>query len=332
MNTTDKDHIGNDDEVLEALFKHVSSRKSAPREVEQEIREALHSEWTIQTRKRRMRAKVAAWAIAASVVLALFVVTNMFRQPAHDVLRSQLASVEKSTGDVFVQAPGEQTSRRLDAEQLFTGDVLSTTQGARIALTLESGESVRLDHNSRVVLISVTEIELLSGKIYMDTDEARIKGKEFRILTPSGLVSHVGTQYITAIAGDGVTISVREGEVSMGSDENKTIAIQGQELRVSADGQRSITTIQIYGEDWHWTEQVSPGFNMDGHSLKELLDWVGRETGRKIEYGSTESEIAAAQTQLHGSVDLEPLRAMELMLQTSDLTHVLQDGVILVSL
>ena len=96
-----------------------------------------------------------------------------------------------------------------------------------------------------------------SGKIYIDTAGVRVKSKEFTILTPSGSVSHVGTQYITAIAGDDVTISVREGEVSMGSDEDMTIAIQGQELRVSANGQSSITAIPIYGEDWlehHYTE------------------------------------------------------------------------------
>jgi len=34
---------------------------------------------------------------------------------------------------------------------------------------------------------------------------------------------------------------------------------------------------------------------------------------------------------MHGMVNLEPLRAMELILQTSDLTHALQDGTILVS-
>jgi hypothetical protein len=40
----------------------------------------------------------------------------------------------------------------------------------------------------------------------------------------------------------------------------------------------------------------------------------------------------AIQTRMHGSVDLEPLHAMELMLQTSDLVPSVKDGVILVSL
>jgi hypothetical protein len=39
----------------------------------------------------------------------------------------------------------------------------------------------------------------------------------------------------------------------------------------------------------------------------------------------------AAETRLHGNVDLEPLQAMQLMLQTSDLIPSVRDGVILVS-
>jgi ferric-dicitrate binding protein FerR (iron transport regulator) len=332
MNTIDKDQNGKDDKVLEELFKHVSSRERAPQEVEQKIREALHGEWTQATRQRRTRKKMVTWAIAASVVLSVFVLTEMLRQPAPQAQRISLATVEKKTGEVFVQATGEQVSKPHGSEHLLTGDELSTRDGSRVALSWANGESIRIDQNSRVALISESEIKLLTGKIYIDSAGALIKNKPFRILTPTGPVSHMGTQYITVVIGDEVTVKVRKGEVSVGAGENRAIAIQGQKLHVSGAGQRSVTTIPVYGEDWLWAEQLAPQFNMDGHTLKELLDWVGRETGRKIEYDSAESELAAAQTRLHGNLDLEPLRAMDLMLQTSDLTSSVQDGVILVSL
>ncbi len=332
MNTSDRDHDDRDDEVLEALFRHVSSRQRPPREVEQEIRESLHAEWAQQNRQRRVRKRTLSLAIAAAAILALFALTNTLRQPVNDGQRPMLATVEKSSGDVFVQGAAEQNSRLLESTKLHRGDVLSTIQAARIALSWSNGESVRIDQNSRVVLISKTEIELLSGSIYVDSAGAIIKGKAFRILTPSGPVTHIGTQYITTVAGADVTISVREGEVTIGSGRKKAVAMQGQKLHISEDGQQSISTIPIFGEDWQWTEQVAPGFDMEGRSLKELLDWVARETGRSVAYESTQSEIAAATTRLHGKLDIAPLRAMELMIQTSDLTAVLHDGVILVSL
>ena len=331
MNTSEKDYKGRDDEVLEALFSKVSSRKRAPQSVENEIREVLHGEWKQQSRNRRLIKRTLGWAIAASVVLALFLSTSLLRQTEQDVQSLVLASVEKMTGNVFVQKAGGQNARLFDSVQVLAGNELSTAQGSRISLTWANGESIRVDENCRVTFISESEIELLSGRVYIDSAGARIKGKAFGIRTPSGLVSHVGTQYITGNAVGSVTVIVREGEVSFGSGEDKTVARQGQKLHISGDGDRTVTPIPVYGEDWQWIEQLAPPFNMDGRTMQLFLEWVGRETGRKIEYDSVETEFLAAQTQLHGKVDFEPLRAMELILQTSDLTAQLKDGVILVS-
>ncbi len=125
---------------------------------------------------------------------------------------------------------------------------------------------------------------------------------------------------------------MREGEVAVAGSKHTRIAKKGQLLQLSVDGQEVVTNIPLYGENWQWTEKISPGYNMDGRSLQELLDWVSHETGLQVRYASTESRIAAAQTQLHGQVDLEPIRALELLLPTSDLRYVLKDGVILVTL
>lgn len=331
MNTIDKNPDSRDEEVLKALFRHASSRKRAPQAVENEIREALHGEWTLQTRRRLVRRRTAGWAIAASVTLALFISAGLLWQRTPDSGQPLLATVEKMTGDVHVRIAGEQVTRLLPSAGLGAGNTLLTTNGSGIALTWVNGESIRVDENSRVAFISSSEIELLSGHVYIDSSGARIKGAAFSISTPSGPVSHIGTQYITGVTGGGIILSVREGEVSFGSGADRTIARQGQKLSVSGDGRQSVTGIPVYGENWQWVEQLAPDFNMDGRTMQEFLEWVGHETGLEIEYDSDETKTVAAQTRMHGTVDLEPLRAMDLVLQTSDLTHALKDGTILVS-
>lgn len=332
MNTTDKDHQTNEDEVLETLFRHGTSRARAPAAVEADIRQTLHREWLQQTRRRRSRNRVAGWAIAASVVLSVFLITELSQESVTALPVAALATAEKSSGDVFVQKTGGGPPAKLDSDKLLAGDQLSTIEGSRIALRWANGESVRLDQNSRIELISASEIRLLSGKVYVDSADAIIRGKAFRVLTPQGQISHIGTQYIIEIAADGVYVSVREGEVAVAGNKHTRIAKKGQLLQLSVDGQEVVTNIPLYGENWQWTEKISPGYNMDGRSLQELLDWVSHETGLQVRYASTESRIAAAQTQLHGQVDLEPIRALELLLPTSDLRYVLNDGVILVTL
>ncbi len=331
MNTTDNDQNGKEEQVLEALFKHVSSRERAPQATEQDIRQALHGEWTQMSGQRKRAKKVLRWALAASIVLTLLVSSQYFRQPVSGLSGSVLATLEKLTGDVYVQQSDTHTAESFDSQSLLSGHELYTSNDSRVALSWVNGESIRLDQNSRIVLISPAEIKLLSGKVYVDSANARVKGREFRIMTPSGAVSHVGTQYITAITVSGIAVSVREGEVFIDGRGEKSVATVGQELSVTVDGALSLTPIPIYGQDWQWTQEVAPKFNMDGHSLKEFIAWVGRETGHRVKYTSLASEIAAAQTQMHGNVDRDPLRAMELMLQSSDLTPKLKDGVILVS-
>jgi hypothetical protein len=62
--------------------------------------------------------------------------------------------------------------------------------------------------------------------------------------------------------------------------------------------------------------------------MSDFLDWVSRESGRSLEYGSVAAETLARDTVMRGTVDLQPMRALELMLQTSDLVAKVHTGVI----
>jgi ferric-dicitrate binding protein FerR (iron transport regulator) len=262
--------------------------------------------------------------------LALLVSTVLVRQrvPAQHVV---VASVEKKLGDISVREGGAEASPLTTGTRLLAGSVLSTSRDSRLALTWINGESVRADQDSRLSLVSATEIDLLEGSLYIDSRGMGAGDVSLVVQTPTGPVQHIGTQYLTSVHGEEVTVSVREGEVAVGSGDEKVVAVQGQKLRVTKTGQRSTTVVPTYGGDWQWTELVAPRFDTDGRSVRELLEWVGRETGRTIEYGSPGAESMAAETRMHGNVDLEPLRAMEVMLQTSDLIARVEDGVILVS-
>lgn len=331
MNIQNNDQHGKDDELLEALFKHASSRQRAPRDMEQKIRAELFDQWGRQTRQRRLRRQLVGWAIAASVVLVVLVSTDLLRRPEPAIQGVLVASVEKRLGDVYIRDGDGKEALLASDSQVFAGSELSTSGNSRLSMSWANGESVRMDQNSRLELISETEISLRSGKLYIDSGGANDEDRVLVVQTPSGPVRHIGTRYITSVMGKQVTVSVRDGEVAVGSGQKQTIAMQGQKLQFTGNGQASSSAILTYGEEWRWTELVAPRFNTDGRSLDEFLEWVGRETGREIRYASTTAKLAATQTRMHGDVDAEPLRAMELMLQTSDLKPQLNNGVILVS-
>jgi hypothetical protein len=63
----------------------------------------------------------------------------------------------------------------------------------------------------------------------------------------------------------------------------------------------------------------------------DFLGWVQRETGRRCIFDSSAAEGVARDTLIHGaSLDMEPMLALDLVLQTNELSWQEQDGEILI--
>jgi hypothetical protein len=88
----------------------------------------------------------------------------------------------------------------------------------------------------------------------------------------------------------------------------------------------------VHGAAWQWAEALAAPYASDGRSLADFLGWVGRETGHRVEYASTDAAHAAANAELRGKVEMEPMRALQSVVQTSDLLAEVDDGIITVRL
>lgn len=335
MSSTDNQTQENSDKLFASLFENAATRTRAPADDEARIRTALHTEWKKSVGRRRWRRLTVGLAAAASVVLAIFVYNEVFNDPSTQTPTRMVASVVKQSGRVMTGPAGTDTAmQQLRAkETLTTGSVITTAYNARLAIQWLGGESIRLDENTRLLLISETDIELLSGRVYIDShaDVTKPYSKsELAINTPFGRVQHLGTQYMAKLTVGGVIISVRQGSVAVTGHSGKSIVEGGQKLSVSSKGQVSLAPIAVYGKNWLWIEEISPGFSMNGRSFADFFDWVSRESGRSLEYGSVAAETLARDTVMRGggTIDLQPMRALQLMLQTSDLVAEVHTGVI----
>lgn len=324
------------DQVLESLFSHASARKRAPAGDERAVREALRGEWLDISRRRRRRNWYSI-GVAASLLLALAISINGLNRDVPAPPSVLVASVQKQSGDIFVRGADQDPAaqRRLAGAGLFAGQVISTSPEARLALELASGESVRLDEETEIVLTSRSGIELLRGRLYIDSgaDGApRTARDALAITTFAGVIRHLGTQYIAAVHGAAVAVSVREGRVSIRVAGEESVASPGQRLSVTGDGEATLSAIPTHGPLWSWAELATPGYVLDGRSAFDFIQWVGRETGRAVAFDGDGAERLARATELRGSIDLEPLRALELMLQTSDLKPTVENGTIRIAL
>lgn len=318
------------EEVLEELFQHASARERPPHETEQAIRASLHGQWKDMTQGHRRWQKRWLFAAAASILIAVFAGSALFRAPVQIVAAIEVASVEVIRGNVRVDPTAEEVVSSLASlDVLETGQQVSTAHEAGFSALWQNGIALRVDQNSRIRIISQAEIQLVSGRVYVDTSRVGSSPADLFVSTPAGLVRHVGTRYMVAVNLGSTSVSVREGQVLLGDDQDTAAA--GERLVRSASGAQRRETIPVFGDSWQWTEDLALPFVADGRTVAEFLAWVGHETGRTVRYASPVAASLAAETELHGDIDIEPMQALDLVMQSTDLASEVMQGTILVS-
>jgi ferric-dicitrate binding protein FerR (iron transport regulator) len=316
---TDPEHIETDDGQLASLFDRAQARPRPPGDAEARVRRAIEAEWQAMTHNRQTRRRYFALGIAATVALATVLGVWLLGQPAPLAPPASMASVSRITGTAVIDA--DEGVVLTAGSPVRSGQTVATGPDSRLGLDWVGGASIRLDENSRIQLISSSRVRLAHGRLYVDIDPAATKDIDLDVLTARGTLRHLGTQYMAEWTGSTLVLSVREGavEVANPARQDAERADAGDRLRLAA-GQPAVRgRISAHDEAWAWAEALAPEFELEGRSMHDFLRWVGRETGRSVEYMDSDAERSAKDTILHGEVDLEPGQALQLILRTSDL-------------
>lgn len=328
----DSDELRSDRAFAELLGRS-PPRPLPPAEDEAMIREAVHAEWQEVARGRVQRRRIASFALAASVLLVVFTTLNLSRDPQVDFTTRQVATIEKQFGNVGINStvvlPGE-------AMSISGGDRIDTGSGSGLALGWHGGGSLRVDESTSLVFEERNQVYLRHGRIYFDsqvsplTSQATNNGPaQIAIRTDHGILRHMGTQYMAQVDGQELVISVREGVVAIDGTVPAR-ALAGQRFAISASGELSIAGTNGV-DDWEWVERSTPAVDLENRTVAEALEWVSRESGRRIRYASEEAEELASATRLRGFYELPPSRALPVFMLTVDLDATIDGEVIVVS-
>jgi FecR-like protein len=320
------------DDPIARLIRLAGPRESVPAEREARVHEAVHASWRDAVlRERRRGALLRTAQIAAGLLLAVGVVHWL--RDRNQIAGVPVASILKVHGRVL--AGGS----LIDATGggFGAGTEITTGSDGRVALRLGSGPSVRLDTDTDVRLISAGVVEMRRGALYVDTGTPLAEGpaakpgpETIRILTGLGRVRDVGTQFQVRLAGGALQVSVRGGVATLERDDRSYAAPAGTRLSVDARGAVATGTVAPRGADWDWVLTVAPPFDLEGHTLRDYLDWLSRETGWRVAYADPSIGSGAATIMLHGSTSgLRPDETPAVVLPTCGLQHRL-DGETLV--
>lgn len=286
--------------------------------------------------------RVAA-GLAAVLVVAVAVLWWSGRRSGDAT--AVVAEVEAVTGSVRM------TAARGGPEQVVEGLTLGPeaeleTGGAaqavgRLSLRLAGGVTVRADAGTILRVASAEVLELRRGAVYVDTGtdgtpaaprSGRSPGIEVR--TPVGNARDVGTRFAVRLLGAGeptLRVRVRDGAVLVEQRGASFRAGAGDELVLRGDGTVERRRASVWGDDWSWVLDAAPGFDLEGRTLAEFLDWVSRETGWDVQFEDERLAASAGEITLHGSLGgLRADQAPLAVLPGAGLEGTLQDGTLTV--
>lgn len=307
------------DNSLEELLRAVGARDEPSADAMRDVRAAVHAEWQAMVQERRRHRRSVAWRIAASLVLAVLIAT--FARRFVEPVPVQVASIVNIDGRLTYSAENTDARAATLGQAVLVGETIQTDDSSRAALAFPNGTSLRLDHATRFTVAAADRIELTAGALYIDAPPANGASDPLTIETPAGSVRHVGTQYEVRTHANTVQVSVREGRVVVtAANGSNNTGEAGQVLRLHASGELTRSTLATTDPQWQWTLEAAPVFDIENQSLPAFLEWIARETGRRIVYSSPQAEAAAAEVKLRGSiVGLDPDSALAAVLSTTQL-------------
>jgi hypothetical protein len=287
------------------------------------VRTAVHGAWrdeylARQLKTRRRRLTVAVLIAAAASGLIAFAIRDPIRAPAPVLV----AHIDQATGSPAPFAAGS---------PVMSGSTVTTSAGT-LAMTLTSGVHLRLDASSAARVDSATDLALERGAVYVDSAGAHPTqpgASPIIIRTPAGLVRDIGTRFEIRLAGAGIRIRVRDGQVRLTSASGLDVrADAGEELFSrpdGSDGSIDRRPIAATGSEWAWAERAAPPFSVEGKTLGAFLDWVGREGAWTVTFADRGLSETARATVLHGRPDLlkglTPAEALDVVLPACGLRH-----------
>jgi ferric-dicitrate binding protein FerR (iron transport regulator) len=313
---------GADDDPLARIIRLAGRRPVAADDVRARVYASAHAQWRRAVTEPRRR--VRQWWLAAAATAALAAVVAgavLLRTPDPGAGAAPLASVQAMRGSLLIARDGARDWHTVDGvgAALRAGDALRTPPGARAAIALGSAASLRLNEGTELLLLSVGRLNLSHGTIYLDTGADAVPARAVHVTTPLGEVWDVGTQFELRSDAGQLRIRVREGAVEFQGQARDLRSGAGDELLIPAHGKAVRGQIAPYAEAWSWVTDLTTFGRSGDYSAATLLQWVSRETGRKLQFDSPATAAHAQTLLVHGAEDLSPAETLDVVAATTDL-------------
>ncbi len=337
MSKRSPDHSDDTDPEIDRMLKNTLPANHLSAQALQRVRSVAEKEWQLQMARRRRlhRRRWALSAMAAAIVLVTATGAWFARPTAAPP--SLFGSVYRADGQGAENRRSLLRHRALHAgDPVRPGDELMVGSGP-LLISVAGGGTLRIAARSAVGITRGGEVQLEHGTIYVDMPPLPAVSASLTVSTKAGVIEHEGTEFEVMSDASSVRIRVREGRIRLRSAPDAlgkvsvVLADAGTEVVATTGGPILRRSVSTYGADWLWLAELAPGFEIEGQRLMTFLQWVSRESGRRLEFGDAQASETAQRTILHGMIrERSPLDALSNVLETTSLRYELRGDAILV--
>ena len=233
-------------------------------------------------------------ALVSALLLCAFALAALpaFAQEATDGSAEKkeacYASINGIVGACETQAAGAAEDEWKAAELnqcLNPGDKVRTLGDGKVALKYGEALQMRVNASSTFVIVKQEgseqpdEIDLSAGELYAELDKEKDPESNFKVVTPSGVMSVRGTKFNIAISEDGKTkVNVLEGVLSVLNDLGEVLAEAGKFTEI-LKGELPLDPADFNIEDF--TKSLDAW--KDAISIGKILEGVKDEVNKKVE-------------------------------------------------
>jgi ferric-dicitrate binding protein FerR (iron transport regulator) len=319
---------------VERVLRAAGPRGRPPEDVELKAREYLRNEWHSVVAEQRTR-RQRRMSIALAAGLAVAAIGAWLAGPLVTGPGEAIATIALASGEIHAKTGWLGSWRAIgNGESVAAGEALMTGTAGGVAVALPGGVSARLDRDTRITLASAERVLIESGALYVDAGRAPEGSARLEVVTPTGSLRHVGTQYEVRLLGSQVRVRVREGHVEWSNGTGAAASgAAGEQLTIEPGGFVQRDATPNFGESWDWVAATTPGIDIDGQPLADILAWAGRELGREIVFATADIETESTRIVVHGSIaGLTPMQALDAVLATTRFQAVVDNGRIVIGL
>jgi ferric-dicitrate binding protein FerR (iron transport regulator) len=311
------------------LRENLNVRALSP-EALQRIRVATEAEWRAQVSPMRRR-WIPVAAVASIALLAVGATWSILGRGPGTVAGAPLARLERAAAPGVVESLFWWRESAVPVGAEIRGGQDLEARGATLFM-LHDGGNLRIAPGSEFEVVAGNTLRLRSGEMYVDIPPGTRPAQSFVAITPAGEFRHVGTQFALAVIDGATRLRVREGSVRWQSGDSESTLKAGTEMFIDGDQKVAQRAIELAGPQWAWSDAMAPSVEIENRPLSEFLDWVARETGRKLVIADENARRQIETIRMHGDVHgLEPLQALEAVMASTTLHLELPAGAIRVS-